>query len=131
MLTSRIAAPLTAAPLWAGLLCAGVLCAGVFPARIVAAEASGCGASCRALARSAPAATVSGHRAECLYRVIRVKTRLNVRAQPGGQVLDKIYPGDRTWGPCTKVGAWRMIRGTENKLTGYAYGRYLKKLGRR
>lgn len=73
----------------------------------------------------------SEERVECLYRVVRVKTHLNIRVQPGGEVLDKIYPGDRTWGPCTKVGDWRQIKGTENKLTGYAYGHYLKKLGRR
>ncbi|GAB2945583.1 hypothetical protein ACFMQL_08490 [Nonomuraea fastidiosa] len=113
MLTSRIAAPLAAAALSCGALCCGAFCCGT--------------------ARPADAAAMaaSEERVECLYRVVRVKTHLNIRVQPGGEVLDKIYPGDRTWGPCTKVGDWRQIKGTENKLTGYAYGHYLKKLGRR
>lgn len=81
-----------------------------------------------------PAWTVPAHASDrpgCIYRVVRVKTHLHVRAWPNGRILDKLYPGDRTWGPCRKTGSWRHIHGTDIGRKGYAYGHYLKKLGRR
>ncbi|TYB56727.1 hypothetical protein FXF51_42165 [Nonomuraea sp. PA05] len=76
----------------------------------------------------APADAAAG----CTYRVVRIKTRLNVRAEPRGRIVDKLYPGDRTWGSCRKAaGAWRRIHGTEIGRRGFSFGRYLKKIGRR
>ncbi|AQZ68890.1 unnamed protein product [[Actinomadura] parvosata subsp. kistnae] len=67
----------------------------------------------------------------CTYRVVRVKTRLNIRMEPRGRIVDKLYPGDRTWGSCKKHGKWRRVHGTEIGRRGFAFGRYLKKIGRR
>jgi hypothetical protein len=67
----------------------------------------------------------------CRYRVRFIKTRLNIRDAPGGEIVDKLYPGDHTWGSCKKVGKWRRIHGTDLGRRGFAHGRYLKKIGRR
>ncbi|TMR11380.1 hypothetical protein ETD86_35960 [Nonomuraea turkmeniaca] len=60
-----------------------------------------------------------------------VKTWLNVRSAPRGRVIDKLYPGDRTWGSCKKFGKWRRIHGTEIGRRGHSFGHYLKKIGKR
>jgi hypothetical protein len=106
LLTSRIAAALTAG---------AVAAAGLVP-----------------LTATGPAsATAASTRDGCKYRVVRVKTRLNVRTQPRGQVVDKLYPGDHTWGSCQKAGKWRRIHGTEVGLRGFSWSRHLKKIGKR
>ncbi|QFY12638.1 hypothetical protein GBF35_44115 [Nonomuraea phyllanthi] len=78
----------------------------------------------------ASAATVLDH-PRCKYGVRHVRTTLNVRATPGGRVVDKLYPGDHAWGSCRKFGKWRRVRGTENDRKGFAYVHYLKRLARR
>ncbi|MEV0998456.1 hypothetical protein [Nonomuraea sp. NPDC050202] len=103
MLTSRIVAALVAAVLAAGGLAAV----------------------------SIPAPASADDRPGCTYRVVRVKTRLNIRVEPGGRIVDKLYPGDRTWGSCANSGRWRRIHGTEIGRSGFAFGHYLKKIGRR
>ncbi|WP_043630576.1 hypothetical protein [Nonomuraea candida] len=106
MLTSRITAALVA---------------GAVAATGLAAP-SGAGPASAATALSRPG---------CKYRVVRVKTRLNVREQPRGEVVDKLYPGDRTWGSCQRFGKWRRIHGTEVGLRGFTFDHHLKKIGRR
>ncbi|MFI6632113.1 hypothetical protein ACIBI7_24845 [Nonomuraea fuscirosea] len=76
-------------------------------------------------------ATTTLDRPGCRYRVVRVKTRLNVRVTPAGRVVDKLYPGDRTWGSCKKFGKWRRIHGTDLGRRGFASTHHLKKTGRR
>ncbi|GAA2210020.1 hypothetical protein GCM10009850_054790 [Nonomuraea monospora] len=97
--------------------------------RIVAGlTAAALAASMLAAVEVSPASAAAG----CTYRVVRVKTRLNVRAEPRGRIVDKLYPGDRTWGSCRKAaGAWRRIHGTEIGRRGFSFGHYLKKIGRR
>ncbi|UBU12195.1 hypothetical protein [Nonomuraea gerenzanensis] len=83
------------------------------------------------LIATAPAPASADARPGCTYRVVRVKTRLNIRTEPQGRVVDKLYPGDRTWGSCRKSGAWRRVHGTEIGRGGFAFAHYLKKIGRR
>ncbi|MEV0389888.1 hypothetical protein [Nonomuraea sp. NPDC050643] len=106
MLTIRIVAGLVAAALASGAL---VVTAGASPA----------------------GAAIVLERPGCRYRVQHIKTRLNVRLTPGGRIVDKLYPGDRTWGSCKKFGKWRRIHGTEADRRGFAFAYYLKKIGRR
>ncbi|MCK2213005.1 hypothetical protein MF672_004225 [Actinomadura sp. ATCC 31491] len=81
---------------------------------------------------AAPAAAVAVlERPRCKYRIKHVKTRLNVRAAPHGRIVDKLYPGDVTWGSCKSFGGWRRVRGTEVGRRGFSFTRYLKKIGRR
>ncbi|WP_345580013.1 hypothetical protein [Nonomuraea rosea] len=103
---SRIAAGLVAAAITGGGL---VVTAGTGPA----------------------SATAVLDRPGCRYRVVRVQTRLNIRAAPRGRVVDKLYPGDRTWGSCKAFGTWRRVHGTHVGRRGFAFGHYLKKIGRR
>ncbi|MEV0623822.1 hypothetical protein AB0I81_61625 [Nonomuraea sp. NPDC050404] len=103
--TSRIAAALTAAALAA--------------------------AGLTAVSGTSQASATASTRDGCKYRVVRIKTRLNVRTQPRGQIVDKLYPGDHTWGSCKKAGKWRRIHGTEVGLRGFAWNRHLKKIGKR
>ncbi|MFD2348997.1 hypothetical protein ACFSTC_05695 [Nonomuraea ferruginea] len=41
----------------------------------------------------------------CRYAVRRIETRLNVRGGPGTRyrIVDKLYPGDYTWGELPEV----------------------------
>ncbi|SEH03544.1 hypothetical protein SAMN05444920_1393 [Nonomuraea solani] len=106
MLTIRITASLAAAALASGVLVA--------------------------LGGASPAGAVTVlERPGCRYQVQHVITRLNVRIAPRGRIVDKLYPGDRTWGSCKKLGKWRRIHGTEVGRRGFAFAAYLKKIGRR
>ncbi|MBB6546240.1 hypothetical protein [Nonomuraea rubra] len=99
--------------------------------RIVAGLVAAVLAACGLAVVSTPARASAEDRPGCLYRVVRVKTRLNIRTEPRGRVVDKLYPGDRTWGSCGKSGDWRRIHGTEIGRAGFAHGHFLKKIGRR
>ena len=99
-------------------------------AGLVAAALAGGGLAIAGDARPASAVTVVD-RPGCKYRIVRVKNRLNVRAAPRGRIVDKLYPGDRTWGSCKKFGSWRRIHGTDIGRRGFAFDHYLKKIGRR
>ncbi|QYC44825.1 hypothetical protein Nocox_36355 [Nonomuraea coxensis DSM 45129] len=67
----------------------------------------------------------------CRYRIKHVKTWLNVRAAPRGRIIDRLYPGDVTWGSCRTFDGWRRIHGTEIGRRGFSFARHLKKIGRR
>jgi hypothetical protein len=69
----------------------------------------------------------------CRYAVRRVETRLNVRRWPGTRyrVVDKLYPGDYTWGSCRKFGRWRKVRGVDAHRRGFSHKYYLKRIDTR
>jgi hypothetical protein len=109
MMLSRIAATLTAATIAAGAL--------------TTATAS----------TTAAAAAVAFERPGCVYKVRHTKRTLNVRSGPGthSRVIDKLYPGDHTWGSCRKFGHWRRIHGNDHTRRGFTHRHYLKKLHHR
>ncbi|MEW9553450.1 hypothetical protein [Nonomuraea sp. NPDC050783] len=122
MVTRRILAVVVAA------LLAGSTLAATGPAEPASAVAAPIAAP---VAAAPVAAVAAAGRARCKYRVRHVRTRLNVRAAPGGRIRDKLYPGDVTWGSCRKFGQWRRVRGVDADRRGFAFARYLRKVGRR
>ncbi|MFI6927823.1 hypothetical protein ACIBIZ_48395 [Nonomuraea spiralis] len=80
---------------------------------------------------AAPGAAASVLRAPaCKYRVVHVRTWLNVRAVPRGRIVDRLYPGDHSRGSCRRFDGWRRSHGTEHGRRGYSFSHYLKKFRR-
>ncbi|MDA0641447.1 hypothetical protein [Nonomuraea ferruginea] len=69
----------------------------------------------------------------CRYAVRRIETRLNVRGGPGTRyrIVDKLYPGDYTWGSCRKFGRWRKVRGVDADRLGFSHAYYLRRIDTR
>lgn len=131
MTRRRIAAVLAVAVITAGWPATGAAAPVTAGTGAAGTEAAMAGPGTGARPRVERAA--DGDRGSCRYKVRRVTTRLNVRSGPGlrHRVVDKLYPGDYTWGSCRRFGPWRRVQGVDRDVRGFSHRYYLKRFDRR